>query len=117
MSSMNRLSTADRARVVSVLVEGNSLRATARITNVARMTVEKLLRDLGAACAQHHNQVVRNLKSQRVQCDEIWSFIGAKQKNVREARKAEGWGDCWTWTAIDADSKLMVSYMVAPRTA
>src|SRR5882724_9614359 len=80
MSIMNRLSTADRARVISVLVEGNSLRATARITGVARMTVEKLLRELGAACAAHHDTHVRGLKSERIQCDEIWSFIGAKQK-------------------------------------
>jgi IS1 family transposase len=112
---MNQLSTADRTRVVSVLVEGNSLRATARITGIARMTVEKLLRDLGAACARHHNETVRGLKSQRVQCDEIWSFIGAKAKNTSAEKKAQGWGDCWTWTAIDADSKLMVSYMIGPR--
>ncbi len=111
---MNRLSTAERAKVVAVLVEGNSLRATARITGVARMTIEKLLRDLGAACAAHHAATVRGLKSQRIQCDEIWSFIGAKQKNVPEAKRGE-WGDMWTWTAIDADSKLMVSYMVGPR--
>jgi IS1 family transposase len=111
---MNRLSTAERAKVVSVLVEGNGLRATSRISGVARMTVEKLLRDLGTACANHHNQAARNLRSQRVQCDEIWSFIGSKQKNVPEAKRGI-WGDVWTWTAIDADTKLMVSYMVGPR--
>src|SRR6266545_4933278 len=114
MSNMNRLSTAQRAHVVSVLVEGNSLRATARITGAARMTVEKLLRDLGTACAAHHHATVRGLKSQRVQCDEIWSFIGAKQKNV-PLLKAREWGDCWTWTALDADSKLMIAYSVGPR--
>ena len=112
---MNRLTTAERAKVVSVLVEGNSLRATARITGFARMTVEKLLRELGAACAAFHDATVRGLKSQRVQCDEIWSFVGAKQKNVPEAKRNE-WGDCWTWTAIDADSKLMIGYRVGPRT-
>jgi IS1 family transposase len=111
---MNQLSTAERAQVVSVLVEGNSLRATSRITGVARMTVEKLLRDLGAACAAHHHTAVRGVKSQRVQVDEIWSFVGAKQKNVPEAKRDE-WGDLWTWTAIDADSKLMISYAVGPR--
>jgi len=111
---MNRLSTAERARVVSILVEGNSLRATARITGVARMTIEKLLRDLGAACSAHHDAAVRNLASKRIQCDEIWSFIGSKQKNVPEAKVGE-WGDMWTWTAIDPDSKLMVSYLVGPR--
>lgn len=116
MSIMNRLSTVERVQVVAALVEGNSLRATARMTGVARMTVEKLLRDLGAACAAYHNAHVRNLTSQRIQCDEIWSFIGAKAKNVPEAKRGE-WGDCWTWTAIDADSKLIVSYMLGPRTA
>jgi IS1 family transposase len=115
MSIMNRLSTAARAKVVSVLVEGNSLRATARITGVARMTIEKLLRDLGTACARYHDDHVRGLHCKRVQCDEIWSFIGAKQKNVPQDKRGE-WGDCWTWTALDADTKLMVSYRVGPRT-
>jgi IS1 family transposase len=112
---MNRLSTAERARVVAVLVEGNSLRATARITGVARMTIEKLLRELGAACTRHHDATVRGLKSQRVQCDEIWSFIGAKEKNATEEQKADGWGDVWTWTAIDSDSKLMISWLIGER--
>src|SRR5579862_6822059 len=112
---MNRLSTAERAKVVSVLVEGNSLRATARITGVARMTIEKLLRDLGAACLAHHDATMRRLKSRRIQVDEIWSFVGAKQKNVTAEQQAKGWGDCWTWTALDPDSKLMVSYAVGPR--
>src|SRR5258708_35986998 len=87
LSIMNRLSTGERAKVISVLVEGNSLRATARITGVARMTIEKLLRDLGTACRVHHDAHVRGLKSQRVQCDEIWSFVGAKQKNVPYAKR------------------------------
>jgi IS1 family transposase len=113
---MNRLSTAERAKVVSVLVEGNSLRATARITGVARMTIEKLLRDLGAACARFHDSAVRNLKSKRVECDEIWSFVGSKEKNVPESKIGE-WGDIWTWTALDADSKLMVSWLVGGRDA
>jgi IS1 family transposase len=113
---MNRLSTADRVRVVSALVEGNSLRGTARLTGVARMTIEKLLRDLGAACAEYHDTHVRDLTSRRVQCDEIWSLVGAKAKNVPEERRGQ-WGDIWTWTAIDADSKLIVSYRVGNRTA
>jgi IS1 family transposase len=112
---MNRLSTAERAKVVAVLVEGNSLRATSRITGVARMTIEKLLRDLGAACQTFHDAKVRNLSSKRVQCDEIWSFIGAKGKNATTEQKAQGWGDCWTWTALDSDSKLMVSWLVGDR--
>ena len=113
---MNKLSTAERARIVTCLVEGNSLRATARITGFARMTIEKLLRDLGAACVAYHDANVRNLTSRRIQCDEIWSFVGAKAKNVPEEKRGE-WGDVWTWTAIDADSKLMVAYRVGQRTA
>jgi IS1 family transposase len=114
MFIMNQLSTERRAAVVAALVEGNSLRATARMTGVARMTVEKLLRDLGAACAAHHDATVRNLQTKRVQCDEIWCFVGAKARNVPDDKKGE-WGDCWTWTAIDADSKLVISYHVGTR--
>jgi IS1 family transposase len=112
---MNRLGTAERAKVVAALVEGNSLRGTARMTGVARMTVEKLLRDLGTACVAYHDAHVRNLKSQRVQCDEIWTFVGAKEKNATPEQKAQGWGDVWTWTAIDADSKLMISWLIGER--
>src|SRR5688572_28795688 len=111
---MNQLSTERRAAVIAALVEGNSLRGTARLTGVARMTIEKLLRDLGVACAAYHDASVRNIKSQRIQCDEIWSFITAKQKNVPQEKRGV-WGDCWTWTALDADTKLIVSYMVGPR--
>lgn len=114
---MNKLSTERRAAVVAALVEGNSLRGTARLTGVARMTIEKLLRDLGTACAAYHDAHVRNLTSQRIQCDEIWSFVGAKAKNVTPEQKAHGWGDIWTWTAIDPDSKLIVGYRVGNRTA
>jgi IS1 family transposase len=112
---MNQLSTERRAAVVAALVEGNSLRATSRITGVARMTVEKLLRDLGQACVAYHDAHVRNLTAHRIQCDEIWCFVGAKAKNVPEEKKGQ-WGDCWTWTALDPDSKLMVSYAVGTRT-
>ena len=116
MFIMNQLSAEKRAAVVAALVEGNSLRGTARLTGVARMTIEKLLRDLGAACAAYHDANVRGLKSQRIQCDEIWSFVGAKAKNVPEEKRGE-WGDIWTWTAIDADSKLIIGYYVGQRTA
>ena len=111
---MNQLTTERRTAVIAALVEGNSMRATARLTGVARMTIEKLLRELGAACAAYHDANVRGIKSQRIQCDEIWAFVGAKQKNVPQERKGV-WGDCWTWTAIDADTKLVISYMLGPR--
>lgn len=121
---MNRLDTETRAKVVAALVEGNSLRATARITGVARMTVEKLLRDLGAACQTFHDKTVRNLNTKRVQADEIWAFCYAKRRTVNEdptilERNPEA-GDIWTWTAIDADSRLMISWLVgdhSPQTA
>jgi IS1 family transposase len=118
---MNRLPLATRVHVVKTLAEGVSLRGTARITGVARMTIEKLLRDLGMACAEFHDRTVRGLSSRRVQCDEIWSFCYAKKKTVMKdpsilERNAEA-GDVWTWTAIDADSKLCVSWLVGDRTA
>jgi IS1 family transposase len=116
---MNRLSTAERARIVSCLVEGNSLRATARMTGFARMTIEKLLRDLGKACAEYQDAHIRNLTSRRVQCDEIWAFVYAKKKNVtpKITEKHPDAGDAWTWTAIDADSKLVISWLVGSRDA
>ncbi len=119
MSIMNRLDTASRARVVSALVEGNSLRATARMTGVARMTVEKLLRDLGEACQAFHDKTVVGLTSKRVQCDEIWSFCYAKTRTITAKpsirEKHPDAGDVWTWTAIDADSKLVISWLVGGR--
>ena len=115
---MNRLSTAKRVAVVAALVEGCGLRATARITGVARMTVEKLLRDLGTACAQYQDEHLRNLTCRRIECDEIWSFVYAKEKNVERAKSApEVAGDVWTWTAIDADSKLVPSWLIGTRDA
>lgn len=118
---MNRLDPKTQAAVVAALVEGNSLRATARMTGVARMTVEKLLRDLGAACAKYQDETLRNLNSKRIQCDEIWSFCYAKKKTVQKdpsiLEQHPDAGDVWTWTAIDANSKLCVSYGVGERTA
>jgi len=87
------------------------------MTGVAKHTVLKLLKDMGCACASYHNAHVRNLRVRRVQCDEIWAFVYAKQKNVTEELMAEGAGDCWTWTAIDADTKLIISYMLGDRGA
>jgi len=113
---MNRLSTEDRARILGCLVEGNSIRATCRMTGAAKGTVIKLLCDTGAACKGYHHLHVRNVKAQRVQCDEIWSFCYAKEANVPEdLRGTLGIGDVWTWTAICADTKLMISYRIGKR--
>ena len=109
---MNRLSEQKRTAVIAALVEGNSIRATVRMTGVAKNTVVKLLCDLGYACADYHNKHVRGLKVRRLQADEIWCFVGSKKKNASDEKKAQGWGDAWTWTAIDADTKLCVSYYV-----
>jgi IS1 family transposase len=113
---MNRLGTAKRVQVVSALVEGNSINAIVRMTGVAKHTVLKLVEDMGCACAEYHHRNVRGLKVRRLQCDEIWAFVGAKQKNASPEKKQEGWGDVWTWTAIDADTKLCVSYLIGGRT-
>jgi IS1 family transposase len=117
MVNMNRLTTEQQTRVVAALVEGNSIRSTARMTGVARNTITTLLLDLAEACAGYHDRYVRDLKVRRLQCDEIWNFVGAKAKNVSLEKKAEGWGDTWTWTALDADTKLCVSYLVGGRDA
>lgn len=116
--SMNRLSTDDRAKILHMLCEGMSIRAVTRLTGASKNTVAKLLVDAGKACAAYHDANVRNVKASRVQVDEIWSFTYAKQKNVATAKDApEGAGDTWTWTALDADSKLIVSYLVGGRDA
>ncbi len=114
---MNKLSTTERTRVVAALVEGNSLRAITRMTGVHRTTVMRLLADLGRACSAYQDQAFRNLTCKRIQCDEIWSFVGAKEKNASEEKKAEGWGDIWTWTAIDAETKLVPCWYVGTRDA
>ena len=113
---MNRLSNDDRAKILHMLCEGMSIRAITRLTGASKNTVAKLLINAGKACANYHDANVRNVKSARVQVDEIWSFTYAKQKNVASAKDApKGAGDTWTWTAIDADSKLTVSYLVGGR--
>lgn len=113
---MNRLKPDRQAQVISALCEGNSIRSTARMTGVAINTGVKLLTDLGSACAKYHDENVREVPSRRLQCDEIWSFCYAKQKNVPMEKRGEfGVGDIWTWTAIDADSKLCVSWLVGGR--
>jgi IS1 family transposase len=114
---MSRLSTAQRVQIVSALVEGNSIRATCRMTGIAKGTVLSLLADMGKVCAAYHDEHVRNVAAKRIQCDEIWSFCGGKDKNVSEEKKAKGAGSLWTWTALDADSKLIVSYLCGGRDA
>jgi IS1 family transposase len=114
---MNRLSIADRASILRILVEGNSLRSASRLADVSLNTVMKLVVDLGAACEQIHNERVKNVRVRRLQADEIWQFCGAKAKNVTLEKKAQGWGDTWTWTGLDADTKLCVSYLVGGRSA
>jgi IS1 family transposase len=112
---MNRLDKDKQTRVIAALVEGNSIRSTVRMTGVAKNTVVKLLLDLADACVNYHDKTVRGIRVRRLQCDEIWNFVGAKAKNATPEKKAEGWGDTWTWTALDADTKLCVSYLVGGR--
>lgn len=114
---MNCLTTGKRTAVIAALVEGTSINATCRITGVAKHIVLKLLKDLGCACAVYHYAHVRNVTVRRIQCDEIWAFVYGKQKNVTAEQKAEGAGDVWTWTAIDADTKLILSYTLGDRGA
>ena len=114
---MNRLPKTKRIQVVACLVEGNSIRATTRMTGVAKNTVVKLLVDLGRACAEFQDGEMQDLPCKRIQCDEIWSFVYAKAKNVPEEYRGEfGYGDVWTWTALDADTKLVPSWLVGERT-
>lgn len=116
MFTMNRMPLAKRAQILGFLVEGMSLRAASRLADCSINTVTKLLVDVGMACAEYQDAKLRNLTSRRIQCDEIWSFVGAKQKNVPAERRGEfGVGDVWTWTAIDADTKLVASWMVGTR--
>ena len=113
---MNKLNPARRAQVVAALVEGTSINATVRMTGVAKNTVLKLLADLGTACANYQDETFRNLNCQRLQADEIWSFCHAKAKNIPvEKLGVFGFGDVWTWVAIDADTKLVPCWHVGPR--
>lgn len=115
-NAMNKLSRTKQTQVISALIEGNSIRATVRMTGVAKDTVTKLLVSVGNACAEYHDRKVRHLKARRIQCDEIWQFCYAKQKNVPAEKHGQfGYGDVWTWVAIDADTKLVPSYMVGRR--
>lgn len=119
MFNMNKLSTAERATVVRCLVDGNSMRATARIAGIARNTIDKLLVELGNACLDFQDRTLRNLNCKRVQVDECWSFCYAKAKNVKPEHLENGnyTGDVWTWAAIDADSKLIPCWELGQRDA
>lgn len=113
---MNKLNLEKQVQIIKVLCEGNSIRSTARITGTAVNTVVKLLKDVGTACLDYQDKVMRNLPCQKLQCDEIWSFVYAKAKNVPEDKQGEfGYGDVWTFTAIDADSKLIPAWFVGLR--
>lgn len=115
MVSMNKLSVEKRAQIIGCLVEGMSIRGTVRITGAANNTVSKLLVDLGNACSDYQDKVMRDLPCKRLQFDEIWSFVYSKQKNVPEEHQGE-YGDVWTWVALDADTKLVPSWLVGERT-
>ena len=111
---MRQLALQTRVAILKCLLDGMSIRATARVADVSKITVSKLLVEAGAACSAFHDEHVRGVKAQRVQCDEIWSFVGCKQKNAKP--DATEWqGDVWTWTALDSDSKLAISYLVGGR--
>jgi IS1 family transposase len=115
--NVNRLATDKRTAVIAALVEGTSVNATCRMTGVAKHTVLKLLKDMGCACAAYYNAHVRNLRVRRVQADEIWSFVYGKDKNLTLEQVNGGLGSVWTWKAIDADTKLVISYTLGDRGA
>jgi IS1 family transposase len=116
MVSMNRLTNQERAQIIRALVEGNSIRSTVRMTGFAKNTISKLLVELGQATAAYQYRTLVELPANRIECDEIWSFVGMKAKTVPEERRDEmGVGDVWTWVAIDPDTKLVATYLVGDR--
>jgi IS1 family transposase len=113
---MNRLSRAERATIIRALVEGSSIRSVSRMTGAARNTITTLLVDLGKACSAYQDRTLRYLTAERIECDEIWAFCHAKERNVPEAHRGEfGYGDVWTWTSIDPETKLVPSWLVGTR--
>jgi len=115
---MNRLTIQKRAQILSALVEGTAINAIVRMTGVSKVTILKLLKDVGEACLKFENEALRNLPCKKIQCDEIWSFCYAKEKNVPHDKQGQlGYGDVWTWTALDAETKLLCSWMIGDRSA
>src|ERR1700733_9160971 len=115
---MNRLDSKKREQIISAIIEGCSIRSVVRMTGVAKKTVMRLLLEIGAVAADYQYQVFRNLNCQRIQVDECWAFVGAKQKNLTEENRANGAiGDIWLWAAIDADSKLVATWLLGDRSA
>src|SRR3954451_5363519 len=114
---MNKLSLAKRAQIITLLCEGSSMRSIERIVGCSINTIDKLLRDAGEGALAYHNEHVRGVKRQRVECDEVWSFVHAKAKNAPKSKRAGDLtiGDCWTWTALDADNKILLSYLIGGR--
>jgi IS1 family transposase len=118
MVIMNRLSIQKRAQVIAALVEGTAINAIVRMTGISKPTILKLLKDMGEACMEFENKTLRNLPCKHIESDEIWSFCYAKEKNVPKDKRGQfGYGDIWTWTALDADTKLLCSWMVGDRSA
>lgn len=113
---MNKLTSQERAQILHLLCEGNSIRAVTRLTGSSKNTVTRLLTEAGQACMEYHDAHVRGLKSKRIQCDEIWSFVYSKAKNVPEGKKGQA-GDVWTWTTLDSDSKLICNWFIGSRDA
>ena len=114
---MNTLPLQKRTQIIRLLVEGNSIRSITRILDVSKNTVNKLLVEVGSACMNFHNEHVKNVKSSKIQADEIWAFVNSKEKNTTAEMKEKGNGDAWTWVALDADTKLAVSWYVGNRSA
>ncbi len=116
MFSMNRLSRAERAQIIRCLVEGNSLRSTTRLTGRSINTVSKLLVELGAACEAYQDEHLTGLNASRIECDEIWAFVGSKAKNIPDGHEDDpNYGDIWTWVALDPDTKLVAAWLVGER--
>jgi len=115
---MNRLNRTKQAQVIAMLAEGNSISSVARMTGISKVTILKLIKDAGIAAADYQDRTLRNLKCRKIQVDEIWQFVYAKEKNVPADKKGKfGYGDVWTWVAIDADTKLVPSFMTGNRDA